>query len=507
MKLAPQPARVLALLASRPGELVSREEIRRELWGDSTFVDFERNLNSCLNAIRAVLGDRAHSSRFIETLPRRGYRFIAPVHGDRPFGEPTLAVLPFANLNGDAANEYYADGVTDVLITELARIQALRVISRQSVLHLKGSSRKLDKIVRELRVDGVVEGAILHEGDRVRVTAQLILMEPERHVWAQSYDCDMATILATQRDTARAIAASVATALKPTSAILPASVPAAPKGGPVAPEIMDAYLKANAELGKASAEGMGKALQYLREITATAPDFAPGLLGHATCLIGLAFFGHAPGREIYPVAKQMALQALAIDDNLGEAHRILAPLLWLLDGDLAGAEREFRRAIELMPSNPDAYVTYAVFLSCTGRPSESIAETRYGLSLNPTALLPNQAVAWLYLNNDRPLEAEAQARANHRIIPGFSSSILRARLGVVARGQGGGSGFCVRESSQHFARGPVACLSRAHLRPSRPDGGGQAASRGTRPASHSSLCSTDRFHCDLRGLGRSRCRV
>jgi DNA-binding winged helix-turn-helix (wHTH) protein len=168
VKLAPQPARVLALLASRPGELVTRDEIRREIWGDGTFVDFGRNLNFCLNSIRAVLGDTAQSPRFVETLPRRGYRFIAPVERRRPFAEPTLAVLPFASLNSDPGKEYFADGITDALITELARIQAVRVISRQSVLHLKGSDRKLDEIARDLSVDGVVEGAVLHEGDRVR---------------------------------------------------------------------------------------------------------------------------------------------------------------------------------------------------------------------------------------------------------------------------------------------------------------------------------------------------
>ena len=230
IKLAPQPARVLRLLASRPGELVSRDEIRRELWGEGTFVDFEHNLNYCLNCVREVLGDTAQSPRYIETLPRRGYRFIAPVERQRPFAEPTLAVLPFANLNGDPARDYFADGITDALITELARIRTVRVISRQSVLHLKGSSRKLDEIARELSVDGIVEGAVLQEGDRVRVTAQLVLMEPERHVWAQSYNCDTSAILTTQREVARTVAACVATALRPEEAVAATPVPASPEG-------------------------------------------------------------------------------------------------------------------------------------------------------------------------------------------------------------------------------------------------------------------------------------
>jgi len=194
LKLQPQAASVLCLLVSEAGRLVSREEIRRRLWGESTFVDYDIGIDYCVNRIRSLLCDQAHAPRYIETLPRRGYRFIAPIQRQRPFAEPMLAVLPFANLNSDPTRDYFADGVTDALITELARIPAVRVISRQSVLHLRGSSRKLDEIARDLGVDGVVEGAALHEGNRVRLTAQLILMDPERHAWAQSYDCDMSAV-------------------------------------------------------------------------------------------------------------------------------------------------------------------------------------------------------------------------------------------------------------------------------------------------------------------------
>ena len=230
LKLRPQPMRVLCLLVSHAGRPVSREEIRRHLWGESTFVDYDVGVDSCVNRIRMALRDKAQAPRYVETLPRQGYRFIAPVKRERAFAEPTLAVLPFANLNGDPARDYFADGVTDALITELARIPAVRVISRQSVLHLKGSSRKLEEIARDLGVDGVVEGAALHEGNRVRLTAQLILTEPERHVWAQTYDCDMSAVLTTQSEAARAIAVCVASALRPPGAAVPAPVAAGRKG-------------------------------------------------------------------------------------------------------------------------------------------------------------------------------------------------------------------------------------------------------------------------------------
>jgi len=169
-------------------------------------VGFDTGIDYCVHRIRTVLGDDVEAPRFVETLPRRGYRFIAPVRYEGPFEEPTLAVLPFSNLNRDPDKDYFADGVTDALITELARIPALRVISRQSVLHLKGSSLTLDEIARELGVNGVVEGAALVEGRRVRVSAQLILLGPERHAWAHSYDSDLSAVLATQCEAARAIA-------------------------------------------------------------------------------------------------------------------------------------------------------------------------------------------------------------------------------------------------------------------------------------------------------------
>jgi TolB-like protein/tetratricopeptide (TPR) repeat protein len=412
LKLRPQPARVLCLLVNQAGKLVSRDDIRRRLWDESTFVDYDVGVDYCVNRVRSVLCDKARAPRFIETLPRRGYRFIASVIRHRPFVEPTLAVLPFANLNGDPSTEYFADGVTDALIAELACIPEVRVISRQSVLHVKGSSRKLVEIALDLGVDGVVEGTVLHEGNRARVTAQLILMEPERLMWAQSYECDMSAVLSTQRDAARAISARVATALKPAHVVTSTPVPAPP-------EIIEIYFKARAELGKMSAEGIGRALQYFREIAIKAPGFALGLTEYALCLGSLGYWGHAPVREVYPEARQIALNALAIDDSIAVAHLVLG-MAWLLDWDLVTSERELQRAIELSPSNPDARTFYAIFLSHVGRLAEATAEVQYALRLDPASLLPNTAVAWIYLGAGQRERAESQAR---RTIESFPKSL------------------------------------------------------------------------------------
>lgn len=417
LKLEPQPASVLCLLVKEAGKLITREEIRRRLWGESTFVDYDMGVDYCVNRIRSVLCDQARAPRYIETLRSRGYRFIASIQREGPFAEPTVAVLPFANLNGDPGREYFADGMTDALITELACIPAVRVISRQSVLHLKGSSRSLAEIARDLGVDGVVEGAALHEGNRVRLTAQLILAEPERHIWAQSYDCDMSAVLVTQREAARAIAERVAKALRPASTAVRVPIPAGSEGAPLAPEIVETYLKARLELETASAEGLKNALHLFREIAVQAPGFAPGLAWHSACLMALGFFGHAPAHEVFPRAKELAVQAIAVDDTLSEAHQVLAWMNWLLDWDLAAAEQEFRRAIELSPSNPNAHDAYGTLLCCTARHAEAITEAQYALRLNPTSLLPNQVAAWFYLFAWQDARAEAQARRTIEFFP------------------------------------------------------------------------------------------
>lgn len=415
LKLRPQPMRVLCLLVSQAGRVVDRAEIRRLLWGESTFVDYDVGVDYCVYRVRSVLGDKAKAPSYVETLPGRGYRFIAPVSRERAFAEPTLAVLPFDNLNGDPAKDYFADGLTDALITELASIPAVRVISRQSVLHLKGSNRKLQEIARDLGLDAVVEGTVLHEGQHARLTAQLILVDPERHAWAHSYDCDVSAVLSTQREVAGAVAGCVATALKAGPAVPPQRA-----ARPIAPEIAEGYLKAQAEFERMTADGIGKALQYFREINLKAPDFAEGLAWHAACLFMLGYWGHAPVSEVYPSAKHLALQAVAVDDGLSRAHLALGWMRLLLDWDLGAAMREVRRAVELSPSDTDSHSFYSTLLSFVGEKSEAIRETEYTLKLNPVPLLPNQYAAWMFLHVGEHARAEAQAR---RTVERFPDSL------------------------------------------------------------------------------------
>ena len=261
---------------------------------------------------------------------------------------------------------------------------------------------------------------MLHEGDRVRVTAQLILVEPERHAWAQSYDCDMSAVLATQREAARGIASSVASAMRPGASPAPTDEPRRAANEPPAPETIECFLLAVSELHQMSAEGLQNALRLFRELTITSPRFAPGWAGYGSCLFSMGWWGHMPAREVYPTAKAMLEQAIALDDGFGISHTLYAYMVWLLDWDLAGAEREFRRGTDLAPSDPEARILFAVFLCCVGRHADAMSEASYGLQLNPRPLLPNQAAAWVYLHSGNDAAAEAQAR---RTIDAFPSAL------------------------------------------------------------------------------------
>lgn len=220
IRLQDQPFQILAMLLAHPGEVVTREELRQKLWpADTTFVDFDHGLNNAINRLREALGDSADHPRYVETVPRRGHRFIAPLDYEREVSSPlriqSLAVLPLENLTGDPSQEYFVDGMTDALITNLAQISALRVISRTSAMQYKGARKPLPEIAQELKVDAVVEGAVARAGDRVRISAQLVDAPNDRHVWAEEYERELHDILALQSEVARAIATEIQVRLTP----------------------------------------------------------------------------------------------------------------------------------------------------------------------------------------------------------------------------------------------------------------------------------------------------
>ena len=442
LRLQSQPLQLLALLAERSGKLVTREELRATLWAENTFVDFDHSLNNCIARIREVLDDSADSPRFIETVPRRGYRFVSPVedvserlgpaaverataseladgtarqrhrlwqrrrvvlittacmvivvaaltaayfwrHRPPVAAIDSVAVLPFENLSGDPGENYFVDGMTDELITTLAKIRSLRVISRSSIMLYKGTNKPLREIARELNVNGVVEGAIMRSGNRVRITAQLIHGPTDRHLWAETYEGDLEDVLKLQGDVAQAIAQQIRVEVSPQ---LRAQLQSAPA---VNPEAYEAYLKGAFYNNKWTKEGFERGIEYFNRALEKDPHNARAYAELAVAYGGLGIYGDV---KAYPEQKAASLKALEIDDTLADAHTTLAWAKFTLDWDIAGAEQEFRRAIELNPSDARAHAWYGIFLALRGRVEDSFRQVRRARELDPLSL-PNAYTA------------------------------------------------------------------------------------------------------------------
>ncbi len=471
LHLAPQPCKVLALLASRPQKVFTRREIQREIWGGDTFVDFEQGLNVAIRQIRAALCDDAETPRYIETLPRRGYRFIgrmdehpAVAEGATPSvpAEPatlsapsvprpasyrrpiavivslalavvavvlvwrmgripgrtppgrirSLAVLPLENLSHDTEQEYFADGMTDELITDLAKIRALRVISRNSMMQYKGKHKPTPQIARELNVDAIVEGTVTRSGDRVRITAQLIDAPGDRHLWAEAYEGDLRNILALQNEVATAIAQEVRAKLNPQEQIRLASA------RPVNAEAHEAYLRGLYELHGMTAEAtdtlksqsIEKAIGYFQQALTHDPNDALAYSGLADAYSSLSTDYRAP-LAVMPKAKAAAVKAIELDDTLAEAHSSLGFVELSFDWDLSRAEHEFRRALELNPSLPRAHAGLAEYLLFKlGSSDEGIQELQRAYALDPLLPLTHGDLAWFSFLARRYTESIASAQ-------------------------------------------------------------------------------------------------
>ena len=295
----------------------------------------------------------------------------------------SIAVLPLANLSGDPGEEYFVDGMTEELITNLGKISALRVISRTSVMRYKKTDKPLPQIARELGVDGIVEGSVLRVGDRVRITAQLIHATSDRHVWAESYERDLRDVLTLQSEVARAIAQGVRIELAP------------PEQGqlsrarPVNPAAYEAHLKGRYFCTQRTEEGLSRGIDYFQQALDKDPSFALAYAGLAECYGMQGLYQIVPGRTAYPKAKCAALKALSMDDSLAEPHAVLGTLAELVEGDSARAESEFKRALQLNPSYAQAHVWYSDTLARTSRQAEALAEAQRAHLIDPLSLHTN----------------------------------------------------------------------------------------------------------------------
>src|ERR1700722_4038216 len=447
LRLQAQPFQLLVLLLERPGEVVTREEICRKLWQADTFVDFDHSLGTAVNKIREALSDSADHPRFVETMPRRGYRFIGSLNNangsrtlesesgrsDASAGvtiEPldkviegtslpipqeigrqprrikialllavclalllsalgffrrigdsqlasraasihSIAVLPLENLSGNPAQDYLADSMTDELITQLARTKGLRVISRTSVMQLKGVHRPLKDIARELGVDGILEGSVLNSDGRVRVTVQLVHAASDTHVWAQSYIRDSRDLLLLQQELAENVAKEVHSAALP------------PKPSrKIAPEAHDAYLRGRYNWftgnNETARESFEKAIQLQ-------PDYAAAYSGLSDYYLVGTVMGMLVPKEALPKGAALAKKALQLDDSNAEAHNSMAATYLFYRWNWKEAEKESRRAIELNPNFAEAYHLYAYVLLAMNRTDEAVAAQRTSQELDPFA--------------------------------------------------------------------------------------------------------------------------
>ena len=498
IKLQEQPCQILAFLLERRGEMVTREELQRHLWPSDTFVDFDHSLNTAVMRLREALNDSSENPRFIETLPRRGYRFVAPLeersasvnettsaHADelnaaqRTLTQESLAlpphsqvvlstssarkggrarrpqvalatllllavalacglgfrylrkpsvlpappkqitsivVLPLENLSADKDQAYFADGMTDELIANLAKIRSLRVISRTSAMGYKGTHKTLSEIARDLNVDAVVEGTVLRSGDRVRITAELVQVATDRHLWADTYESPFGDVLTLQSQVASAIVNEIRINLTPEEQQRLATA------RPISAESYEDYLKGRFYWNKRSEEGLTKAIEYFQLATQEDPHSALAFAGLADCysIIGSAIVGSVSSQEVASKARVAALKALELDKSLAEAQTSLATVQFNYDWNWPAAASGFQRSIELNPSYATAYQRYSLYLMAMGRTGESLAQMNRARELDPLSISMNFSLGWrLYMAHQYD-QAISQLRNTLEMDPNFA---------------------------------------------------------------------------------------
>ncbi|MFN0166230.1 MAG: winged helix-turn-helix domain-containing tetratricopeptide repeat protein [Bryobacteraceae bacterium] len=403
VSLREQSFAVLAALLDRPGEVVTREELRKRLWPEDVFVDFDNSLNTAIARLREGLGDSAEHPRLIETLPKRGYRFIGKLVAEAGGRKKTrLAVLPFANLSGDAAQEYFCDGMTEEIIGQLAVLapEHLSVIARTTSMHFKGTQREVAQIGEELNLDYVLEGSVRREGERVRISAQLIQVSDQSHVWAKTYDADLRHVLSLQADVARSIAAQIRIAL-PEAGIA---------GKVVDPQGHDAYLRGLYHLSKQDPAGLRSGAECFEVAIQQDPQYAAGYAKLALCHALAGYFGYTLP-EVYPQAERAARMALELDRNSSDAYSAMGVVHWLYTWDLPGAERNFDRAIELNPNDPQSRMVRATFLATIPEDhAAAAADMDLARALDPLSMQIRINEGWLLYWSRQYDRAMAHAR-------------------------------------------------------------------------------------------------
>jgi TolB-like protein/DNA-binding winged helix-turn-helix (wHTH) protein len=484
--LPPKAAEILLVMLARSGETVSKDELMRSVWPDS-YVE-ESNLTQNIFLLRKALGQTAQDSSYIITLPGKGYRFVADVrqidngppapvavavddlparpeepavagsagpaagklrrlwlpaaglvlialvsgvlwlrHGSQPQAPPgrvMLAVLPFENLTGDSAEEYFSDGMTEEMIAQLGNLDPdhLGVIARTSVMHYKNSKEPLDQIGRELGVQYALEGSVRRDADKVRITAQLIEVKGQSHLWARRYDRELSSTLALQGEIAQEIASEIQRSLRKT-VFSTSAVEPSPRST-TSYEAYDLYLKGRYFWNKRTTESFQQAIGYFQQAIAIDPGYAQAYAGLADCYVLMPAFSGLPPAEFMEKARGAAQQALRLDDGLAEAHTSLALITENYDWNWPAAGKEYRRAIELNPNYATAHHWYAEYLTWLGRFDEALRESERARELDPLSLIISADDAMILYYSRQYDRAEARFRAVLEMDPAFARAHL-----------------------------------------------------------------------------------
>jgi TolB-like protein/DNA-binding winged helix-turn-helix (wHTH) protein len=470
LRLEKIPMELLIFLVEHHGQLVTREQIIERLWGKQVFLDTEQGVNTAIRKIRQVLLDDPEKPQFLETVVGKGYRFVSNVtakgnespasrenlptlHGPQMMRNRTrdlwligavsvllllgivlwavwyrmawatkprittsfhsIAVLPLENLSGDPSQEYFADGITDALITQLAKLHGLRVISRTSIMQYKTLRKPLPDIARDLSVDAVVEGSVSRSGNRVRVTAQLVDAHTDRHLWAEEYDRDLREILSLQSELARDIAEKVRANISSEEQLLMA------RAGTVEPAAYESYLRGRSFWNQRTPAGLKQSIIHFQHAIELDPRYAEAYSGLADAYTALGYTSYWAPRDSFPKAREFANKALQIDSSLAEARASLAYVKLYYDWDWKGAEEELQRAIAVNPNYAIAHHWYSVFLTARGRHAEALSEIGRAHELDPLSVPINTDIGFELYYARRYEEAISHLRSVLQTSPKF----------------------------------------------------------------------------------------
>jgi TolB-like protein/DNA-binding winged helix-turn-helix (wHTH) protein/Flp pilus assembly protein TadD len=480
LKLQDQPIQVLTFLLEQSGQIVTREELQRRLWGGDTYVDFDHSLNISINKLRDALGDSASTPRYIETLPRKGYRFIAPVTREEPVGrsssavaeqppaappaavaaspavkakgrwglyltaaatvvviglilwmrswrrpsEPQekmlMAVLPFENLTGNSQETFFISGLNEEMITQLGRLHPSRlaVIARTSVAHYGVDRKPVDQIARDLHVSYVVDGSVRQMGGHFRITAMLIQTSDQTQMWAETYDVTMGDMLKLQESLAKRVSQSLAVEFLPAAQ---RELRVTHTDNAVAYE---AYLRGRYFWSLETRPSVHQAIDEFKKSIQLDPNYASAYAGLADAYLVLGGYGFVPPDEAFPQGKKAAAKAIELAPELSDAYKSLAFIALYYDWDWEKSEQLVRKAIELDPNNQLAHEFYCSPLHVMGKLDEAEEQARIAMELDPMSGWAHDDLGWVLLSRRRPDAAAAEFQKVVELSPGYAAGHL-----------------------------------------------------------------------------------